>query len=296
MTLGPIGRRCARSPFLWRWGLNFPRTLRQALHRRAVPAARARAEELRSRGICVGRLEEIADEAGVRCLEEVIRLSVEEVRALAPNGLPVAAESSRKDYVHHLFHTELRPESPMVRFALQPGLLEVAAGYLGLWPVLHSLFVWANFPTPGPARETQLWHQDDDDLLNVKVFVYLNDVGPENGPFCFIPETHPPGRLQIRPERDKDGRVSDEEMERAVPRACWKTCTAPARTVIFADTCGWHRGLKPVSGHRIMLMIQYTSATPNYPRGLRIAGDASPPLLPIQRMALFPPRIRPRNQ
>lgn len=131
-----------------------------------------------------------------------------------------------------------------------------------------------NFPTGGGAKDTQMWHCDGDDTMNVKLFIYLCDVDETTGPFSFIPETHPVGSLRIRPGT-KDGRASDEEMAQYVPEADWRICVGPSRTTVLVDTCGWHRGLKPTHKVRTLFTCQFTSQKCVYPRSFNLTGSAA---------------------
>jgi hypothetical protein len=85
-------------------------------------------------------------------------------------------------------------------------LLEIVAGYLGLWPRLPAIGAFLNFPTDEEAKESQLWHRDAEDRRLIKVFIYLNDVGSQNGPFCYIPKTHPfsTGASTVPRHKDKN--------------------------------------------------------------------------------------------
>jgi hypothetical protein len=172
------------------------------------------------------------------------------------------------------------------RIAFDERALGVAAGYLGMRAQLRSLQLWHTRPTPGAARETQLWHRDADDVMNVKLFVYFTDVTPESGPLCYAPGTHPGGRRRRKPERDEGQRSTDEQMERIVPRREWVLSTGPPGTIALAETSGYHKQLKPTSGERLALMIQYTSGTPNYPRDVEIRVPDGAQLSAAQRYAL----------
>ena len=44
------------------------------------------------------------------------------------------------------------------------------------------------------------------------------------------------------------------------------------RTVVFADTCGYHKQQKPESGERLLLVSHYVSGTPYVPRALELRG------------------------
>jgi ectoine hydroxylase-related dioxygenase (phytanoyl-CoA dioxygenase family) len=161
----------------------------------------------------------------------------------------------------------------------------LANGYLGMRSLLRVAQVWLDFPSNAPPTDTQLWHRDEDDYSTLKVFVYLTDVGESNGPFCFVPRSHPRDRdlAELTGYRDQD-----EQMAACVPRAEWLTCTGNAGTIIIADTRGYHRGLQPRTGHRALLTLQYTSGRPTYPPRVRVRGSHPTSLSPAQYAALHP--------
>jgi hypothetical protein len=162
-------------------------------------------------------------------------------------------------------------DDPFVQIAIHPELLMLVNGYLGMRSLLRAIDLWWDRPTSDAEKETQLWHRDGDDLMNVKAFVYFTNVDLESGPFCFIPRSHPCGeRRWLAPEHDAHGRTTDAQMARLIPNAEWRVCLGPAGTVALCDTCGYHKGLKPTHHERLMLMVQYTSQTPRYPRVLRV--------------------------
>lgn len=147
--------------------------------------------------------------------------------------------------------------------ALDVKLLEVIAAYLGMWPSLHSVQAWCNYPTNDPPASSQLWHHDPEDLKMIKVFVYLEPVEEENGPFTYIPGAYPLGTRVAEVERvGRKGRLSDAELAERFPPESWRVCTGPAGTMILADTIGYHRGGKPTKGTRVLLTFTYTSGTP----------------------------------
>lgn len=179
-----------------------------------------------------------------------------------------------KDFLVFLIPPKLGADSPYVRYALQDDLLAVAEAYLGMRARLSSVHLWLNYPTGGEARSTQLWHKDADDVVNLKVFTYLTDVDESSGPFAFIPATHPFGhRRGIAPHAFQPGRVDDRAMEETVARADWRINVGAAGTTVFADTCGYHKGVKPEARPRLMLMCHYTSPSALSAQELKVTGS-----------------------
>lgn len=279
------------SYFQWRYLRNGKRSYLAWQTRNSQSEAIAKAaREISKRGIIVGPADKFLSAEGCKALAEasetVLRLSRNE------NVLTTIANQAAgngKDYLIRLipWEQEHSPESPVLRVALDKPLLEIVSAYLGMWPRLHAVGAWLNFPTENEAKEAQLWHRDPEDLKTVKVFFYLSDVTEENGPFCYIAETHPfaSGAGRVPPHKHKK-RILDEEMVSAFAPDSWLTCTGPANTMIIADTVGFHRGGKPRKGTRILLTFTYTSGTPLVKRVLQIAGRPEWITHPIQSHAI----------
>jgi len=256
----------------WRYVSNAKRTWRawqsQDSHNDHVKRV---AQEIMERGIVVGPADSYLSDEGRKALCEasvsVLKLSQNsEIQAVLTNGLETKGKDyKRKDYLVQVVpnDSEYASDSPLLKVALDKTLLEIVSGYLGMWPRLHAVSVLLNFPTKDEARESQLWHRDSEDLKIIKVFIYLNDVGAENGPFCYIPKTHPfsTGAGTIPLHKDKK-RILDDEMSSVIPKESWVECTGPTNTMILADTVGFHRGGKPTTGTRLLITFTYTSGKP----------------------------------
>lgn len=167
--------------------------------------------------------------------------------------------AENKDFLVNLSPKNLTLDSIFLRYALQPSYIRLVSAYLGQRAHLRAVHLWLNYATDGAAASTQLFHRDGDDLMNVKIFTYLTDVEECNGPFTFIPGSQPLGKRQINPTKTNYDRVTDDQMNIVAPRDSWLVCVGNAGDVIFADTCGYHKGLKPTNGYRLMLMVHYVS-------------------------------------
>ena len=61
-------------------------------------------------------------------------------------------------------------------------------------------------------------------------------------------------------------------MSAVVPESEWTLCEGRPGTVVFADTCGYHKQVKPESDERMLLVAHYVSGTPFVPRVLELTG------------------------
>jgi hypothetical protein len=260
----------------------------------AYPDTTRIAHELTENGIVVGKTDGYLDEEGRKAFAETSELVLgisrsSEVQSIVKEG---RSEYKKKDYMVHLVPGDQKhtADSPLLRLALDRKLLEIIALYLGMWPRLHAIGAWLNFPTPAEAKQSQLWHRDPEDLRLIKVFIYLNDIDAACGPFSYIPKTHPFGaRAAADPQHDHPKRITDEEMHVAIPSQDWIACTGPAGTMILADTVGFHRGGKPSAGNRTLITFTYTSGTPLGKELFNYADVSNWASHPIQRYALMSP-------
>ena len=135
-------------------------------------------------------------------------------------------------------------------------LAEVGGNYLGVDPMIMSVVLWKSFAWPSPDKNSaQAFHYDNDRPSFVKMFVYLTDVGPANGPHTYVRGSH-----RQKPSDLLHGqRLSDAEVERFYPRDGWVTITGRRGTVFFADTQGFHKGGQVLEGHRAMFQINLAS-------------------------------------
>lgn len=198
-----------------------------------------------------------------------------------------AAAGSKATFLTKLATGSYPVDHPFARLALHPNALAVANGYLELRSTLRALDLWLTQPTEGPAIQTQLWHRDADDVMNVKMFVYFTDVKPAAGPLTYAPRTHPLGSRRRLPEHDEQGRSDDAQLAVVVPESDWVLCEGPRGTVVFADTCGYHKQLKPESGERLLAVSHYVSGTPLVPRSLELRDVDESSLTDDQHVAVL---------
>src|SRR5262249_50767458 len=145
-------------------------------------------------------------------------------------------------------------------------LMTVASLHLGFAPRLRRLALFFNQPLPdlkGPRNVEKHFHTDSHDFRILKLFVYLRDTGPRNGPFTYVRGSHYHGRRRGPACRlPSYSEISGEEMATFAPRSEWIEATGAAGTIVFAETSGIHRGGRTEQGSRLMLVAEYASHHP----------------------------------
>lgn len=139
-------------------------------------------------------------------------------------------------------------ESDRFRAAwLDPFVLSIVAGYLGMVPKLAEAYVRRNFPSPFKTMN-HFWHRDlSHKHYLVKVFYFLSDCTLDNGPHEFIRGSH--GRF----DRFNGKRYyADDEIDAKCPAGSVDRVISEVRagTVIIEDTRGVHRARMPDKGFR----------------------------------------------
>ena len=296
-----LTRRCSRRAlpkpnlvyFLWRFVANGLRTCRAVTTPVSSRDVLTLARPLTTEGIVVAPSERFLTDEGRQALRaaasSVLQISrTESVHAVVSGKEP---GKRKKQFLIHLakYSSGIGVDDPVLKVALDTRLLEIVASYLGLWPCLHSVGAWLNFPTDAPPEFSQLWHRDPEDLRLIKAFIYLVDVDERCGPFTYIPRSHPFGAAATQAQRlENKQRITDDLMMQAFSADLWRVCTGKANTMILADTVGYHRGGKPAAGVRILLTFTYTSGLPITRRTLSLAGMPKWISSDIQRWAVKP--------
>jgi hypothetical protein len=170
----------------------------------------------------------------------------------------------------------VRPDDLLARLALQPQLKAIADHYFGLSTVVSGANVWRTLASGESPSSSQLWHRDiAEDRVVLKAFVYLEPVTEGAGPFRYALGTHPRGPVQMKLPGVFDGmnnRVPEGETTDSLDKLS-QTFIAPAGTLIFADTLGYHRGGWATTQDRLMLTIRYSSRASSHQSRLQAPLD-----------------------
>lgn len=180
-------------------------------------------------------------------------------------------------------HTFAVPEEKLIScphlldIANHPTVLAAVEGSFGCRPTIGYMTAWWSVPTAdGKPREAENFHRDMDDIHFLKLFVYLSDVAPENGPHEFVRGSHVmPALCDLRRHTD-DEVLSTFGADRIV------RFTGPAGTSFIENTFGLHRGQPVRSGRRLILQIVYSML----PMAFGPAASYSPDLFAPTRVPL----------
>jgi hypothetical protein len=183
--------------------------------------------------------------------------------------LKARAKGSKKQYLRRSYApgpVELPPDNPWLRLGISARMLDIVNTYVELWSKLSYVDQWYTVPMMDAESDriaSQRWHRDYNDQYLVKVFLYMNDVDEGSGPFEYVPRSHIGGDRygDVFPWQPfgEDLYPPSEELQRRIPPEATRLLTAPAGTMIFCDTTGFHRGGFATESPRIMGVYNYVS-------------------------------------
>ena len=150
-----------------------------------------------------------------------------------------------------------------------PTILAVAQEYLDCEPSADVLSMWwhTNFQDRPDAGAAQFFHFDMDRMKWLKIFIYLTDVAPDNGPHVFVRGSHRTGAIPNRFLYRGYQRINDDEVAAAYPKDDLLEFSAPRGTIILEDTRGLHKGAHVRGAPRLILQLQFSNSLfgTNYP-------------------------------
>ena len=148
-----------------------------------------------------------------------------------------------------------------------PAIISVAQNYMKSQAIYTTVSMWWTTPfgceSPSSALAQQ-YHFDMDRVKFIKFFLYLTDVGPNDGPHCFVK-----GSVSRKPKAlQRDGRFSDQEIESEYDRSELLEFCGPRGTLIAEDTRGFHKAKMPTGGNRLLFQVELASCLfgPKYPQ------------------------------
>jgi len=180
---------------------------------------------------------------------------VDEVVSRYPRGQPSA--------VRYDFRAQDVINNPAVQSVMADhAIIAVAQSYLRCKPVIDVMSMWwhTDFSKQPDKDAAQFWHFDMDRIKWLKFFIYLTDVGPDNGPHSFVQGSHRSGGIPRSLLAKGYSRLTDAEVAAQYSTDRIIEFVAPRGTVIAEDTRGLHKGKHLAGGDRLMLQLQFSNS------------------------------------
>jgi hypothetical protein len=175
------------------------------------------------------------------------------------------ASLQRKDFLVNVLEAQDYKKYPaIIDFATSAEMISVVAEYLRHIPVLSVIELWWSGPSADDREviSSQMYHLDNADTTQVKVFVHLNNTTEDMGPFTFLPIS---ASMQVCQKTNYGSvkgvhRLTDGEVFSFVSRDREVKAIVPEGTLAFVDTSKClHYGSRNVKVGRPIMMIQYVT-------------------------------------
>ncbi len=140
-----------------------------------------------------------------------LRLFEEKKRKLeASIGPDTALHAKKWAFLRSVLTNQDLAQNPeLVDFALSDGLLSLVTNYFGTIPHLNRVDLLYSVSHGGEeAISSQIYHLDPEGRRQAKLFLNLRDIGPDEGPFTFIPA---PKRARESSRPSSERRSADRE-------------------------------------------------------------------------------------
>jgi hypothetical protein len=227
-------------------------------HQSKLPALEGRdhiiVESLKHEGICITTLEDL----GFTSTPQLLNAAHSILPNIGRSNYKPSSQNPPKIYtVTHLPN--------FLNWGNEQRLLKILETYIGLPVAYHGVQIRKDFINQSQFS-TMLWHRDSEDRRIIKIIIYLNDVAEKQGPFEYVPLSFTSGlnfyRLYYKIHNSG---ISDEMLNKIVPKSVWKSCPGAAGTVILADTQRLlHHGTVRTE-ERSTLFFVYTANPPKRP-------------------------------
>lgn len=142
----------------------------------------------------------------------------------------------------------------LYKLVFEKQLLAYAAKYFGSIPLVSFVKLTMSFCNSLPDSDTQFWHVDFGAKKILKAIVYLHDVGPFEGAFCYIKGSH---HKKFK-GWNLQSRYETEQMKKIYNHDCLYPATANSGDCVLAETSGFHKGERPIEKSRLCLIFNFT--------------------------------------
>ena len=117
----------------------------------------------------------------------------------------------------------------ILKLGLSERILAIAENYFGLPPMFSGVVIRQDI-AHNKQFSTRYWHKDGEDTRIIKTTIYIEDIGTNDWPFCYIPLMSE----KVQKFDIFDGSlVTDAEMTKKVSNDFQVECTGSACTVLL---------------------------------------------------------------
>jgi hypothetical protein len=157
-------------------------------------------------------------------------------------------------------YTDALRRVPVLRaLASDQQLLAIARRYLGTTPALIGARMWWSFAGPADTAQKvkagQGFHYDIDGYRGLTFFFYLTDVTPSSGPHVYVRGTHTTKAWKHLVAISRTH--GDDEIEKKYGADRQITLCGPPGSGFAEDIFGFHKGLHPETGDRLIVQVRY---------------------------------------
>jgi hypothetical protein len=174
-------------------------------------------------------------------------------------GANIAQSEAAQRFSLGKYNDALRSVPILRALASDQQLLAIARRYLGTTPALIGARMWWSFAGPADTIEKvkagQGFHYDIDGYRGLTFFFYLTDVTPSSGPHVYVRGTHitKSWKHLVSISRTR----SDREIEEKYGAEHQITLCGPPGSGFAEDIFGFHKGLHPEIGDRLIVQVRY---------------------------------------
>ena len=142
-------------------------------------------------------------------------------------------------------------------FACDAGLVSAVSAYLGTFPVLANIQLWHTGKNDY-LQSAQRFHIDQEDFRQIKIFINVKEVKPDNGPLTVL-KAQASKRILKKFENPYQ-RVPDKIISENSDMGDVIEFIGQAGSAGYADTARcFHMGSRTRSGSRLVLMLHYVA-------------------------------------
>lgn len=172
-------------------------------------------------------------------------------------------EGAKKPYLIAVIPSEkIGRDSATYKFLTHPSLVNIVARYLRCMPILSYVAVWYSPNEPGDTRGSQKFHLDHEDFRQIKGFMFVEDIAPDQGPFTLLPaHISTPLQKSLHYRMTPDNKqIDDADVYKYASQKDIVPLTGKAGTIALIDTSRcFHYGSRAGQKPRIMLSFQYVT-------------------------------------